>query len=241
MNSDIDIYNFLPKYPNIKSDSDEYYMNPYENKDFNQVIYEKKEFDELEPFEDKPKIKGDLMKHQINISRFLSNYTLYDGLLIFHAMGTGKTCSAIGTIEKIRQEEDNIYKRAIILGRGKGILNNILNELVFVCTDGRYIPDDYEKLSKDNQKIGLKKKVSDFYTFETYYKFSKTLEGMNEQDIITQFDNSIIVCDEVHNLHLKTKTKELYVDIYKQLHRLFHILYNKKILLLSGTPMKDKP
>ena len=241
MNSDIDIYNFLPKYKNIEFVGDEYYMNPYENKNFNQTIYEKQEFEKLQPFEDKPQTKGDLMIHQVNISRFLSNYTPYDGLLIFHAMGTGKTCSAIGTIEKMRGEIDNTYKKALILARGKGILNNILNELVFVCTDGKYIPEDYDNLNKDTQKIRLKKKVSDFYTFETYYKFSKTLEGMSDKDIVNQFNDTIIVCDEVHNLHLKTKTKELYVNIYKQLHRLFHILENKKILLLSGTPMKDKP
>ena len=46
MNSEIDIYNFLPKYPNIENIGDEYYMNPYK-KSFNQAIYEKKEFEKF--------------------------------------------------------------------------------------------------------------------------------------------------------------------------------------------------
>ena len=72
MNTDISIYNFLPKYPNIENYD---YLDSYPDTSFNQSIFNKLEFDILEPFEDKPKIQGDLMKHQINVSRFLSNYT----------------------------------------------------------------------------------------------------------------------------------------------------------------------
>ena len=30
-------------------------------------------------------------------------------------------------------------------------------------------------------------------------------------------------------------------DIYKEMHRFLHLIENKKVLLLSGTPMKDRP
>ena len=71
-----DISDFLPKYPSI---SDEY-LNPYPDEDFNKSIYHKKEFyqERLDEYESKPSQKGQLMKHQKIISRFLSSHTKYD-------------------------------------------------------------------------------------------------------------------------------------------------------------------
>ena len=81
--NELDISNFFPEYPEIKSG------------DFYQKIYEKEEFYK-EKF-----IKGDenTLKHQQLIARFLSPYTPYDRLLLFHLPGTGKTCTAVNTYE----------------------------------------------------------------------------------------------------------------------------------------------
>ena len=101
-----DISDFLPKYPSI---SDEY-LNPYPNESFNKSIYHKKEFYEerLDEYESKPSQKGQLMKHQKIISRFLSSHTKYDSLLLYHYMGTGKGCSAIGSMEQIKKENSSL-------------------------------------------------------------------------------------------------------------------------------------
>ena len=48
-----------------------------------------------------------LLKHQILIARFLSPYTPYDRLLLFHDPGTGKTCTAANAYEFFRNEESN--------------------------------------------------------------------------------------------------------------------------------------
>ena len=53
------------------------------------------------------------------------------------------------------------------------------------------------------------------------------------------FSNRIIVIDEVHNIKLKEKGDDPRVDVYKQLHRMLHLVQNCKILLMSGTPIKD--
>ena len=47
----------------------------------------------------------------------------------------------------------------------------------------------------------------------------------------------IIVIDEVHNLREQGKTSGL--NIYNQFHRFLHVIEGCKILILSGTPMKD--
>ena len=87
------ITRFLPKYPNISAKNDSNLLNPY-NGDFYNTIYNKKEFRELklEKTEAVPTQPGNLMKHQEIIARYMSSHTPYDGLLLFHEMGTGKTC-----------------------------------------------------------------------------------------------------------------------------------------------------
>ena len=98
MNTDIYISDFFPKYPNVNN-KDNQLLNPY-NDDFSKVIYQKREFHEnrLKPIENKPENRGEQLSHQKNLSRFVSEHTEYNSLLIFHEMGTGKTCTAIGIV-----------------------------------------------------------------------------------------------------------------------------------------------
>jgi hypothetical protein len=46
--------------------------------------------------------KFELSSHQIFVRNFLSEQTPYKGLLLYHGLGTGKTCSAIGVAEETR-------------------------------------------------------------------------------------------------------------------------------------------
>ena len=232
-----DISDFLPKYPSVFDE----YLNPYPDENFNKSIYHKKEFydERLDEYEPKPSQKGQLMKHQKIISRFLSSHTKYDSLLLYHYMGTGKGCSAIGTMEKIKKENSSI-SRAIILARGSNILNNIMNELVFICTDGEYIPDDFEKLPLDTRNSRIKKNIKDFYNFETFYRFANEIKTYSDEYIIKHYSNTIIVIDEAHNLRIKPKKRQEQ-NIYYQIHRFLHLIQNKKVLLMTGTPMKDRP
>jgi hypothetical protein len=85
---------------------------------------------------------------------------------------SGKTCSSVAAIEQIRSE-GNTYKGALVLMKGQNLLTNYKKELIFTCTDGRYIPEDYDELT-DNQKVRrIKDKLSDFYQFETFELFFK--------------------------------------------------------------------
>ena len=44
----------------------------------------------------------ELMPHQLFVKNFLSFQTPYNALLLYHGLGTGKTCSAIGVAEEMR-------------------------------------------------------------------------------------------------------------------------------------------
>ena len=48
------------------------------------------------------KMEFELSSHQLFVKNFLSSNTPYNSLLLFHGLGTGKTCSAIGICEEHR-------------------------------------------------------------------------------------------------------------------------------------------
>jgi len=233
---DLDIVDFLPKYPNINQYSDET-LNTYD--DFYTSIYKKKEFydERLPETEDPPGKAGILYKHQKIIARFLSSYTLFDQLLLLHEMGSGKTCSSIGAIETIRKEHSR-FTGAMIFASGEGLLNNYTNELVFKCTSGEYIPEYRTELEKVHR---INKIIKEYYSLHTFETFAKTIRKMKDEDIIKSFSNKIIVIDEVHNIRIQDKEKTEALRMYEQFWRFLHTVKNCKIILMSGTPMKDNP
>lgn len=237
----MEIKDFLPAYPNVtKSEYED--LNPYK-KDFYKVIYEKKEFydERLERIEDFPKEKGELMKHQKLVARFLSSHTPYNELLLVGEMGSGKTCTAIGAIEQIKSEKTSITG-AYVFASGTNILKNWIRELREKCTAGQYIPEDFDEFSEIKQGIRTRKLYQDFYSFHvedkwaTFAMTAKYLSKISDEKIVQKFSNKILIVDEVHNLRDRKDSKSK-VNVYKQFHRLFHLVKNSKILLLSGTPM----
>lgn len=225
----IDITNFLPKYPSIESSEIDEDIN------FNDAIFHKTEFykDKLSLMEDVPSKPGILLKSQILLSRFFSSRTMYDSLLVMHSMGTGKTCAAIAAIEQIFSE-GNAFKKAMIFARGEGLLNNFINELVFKCTTGQYIPENFDDLTELEKTHRINKKIRERYELYTFETFSKKLKTMSDEELRQKYSNRIMVIDEVHNIR---PSKKEGVETYKQFYRLCHIPNNTKILLLSGTPM----
>lgn len=255
----MEIENFFPKYPNIFKFEDPR-LNPYQGQTFNDVIVTKKEFESLKlPRIEKLATKGtgEQYNHQKIISRFMSSVTPYNGLLLFHEMGTGKTCTAIAAIEQLRYEKNSHINGAIVCTKGTGLLNNFSQELLFSCTDGRYIPENYDKLS-DLERIHRTRKItSAFYLFSTFETFAKEIAKLPDETLAQRYSNTVFVIDEVHNLREKDevvrKDEDVRnfiankraaglsepLDIYKQFHRLFHVVKESKILLMSGTVMKD--
>jgi hypothetical protein len=164
---------------------------------------------------------------------------------------THNTCSAIGVIEQIINEKRDIYNGAIIFAKGSNILGNFQKELVEKCTSGKYYPKNY-KNNTEMENVRRINKMTSFYSFYTFAKFSKNIKKISDSEIKKLYSNKIIVIDEVHNLQIQSSEldedekkekkpfdKEDPLEIYWQFHRFLHVIENTKILLLSGTPMKD--
>lgn len=210
------------------------------NVSLEQSILDKQEFWSLRlpASEPKPAKPGDLMKSQEIVQRLLSALTPYDEILLMHEPGTGKTCSTVGIIEMCRRDNLNLDK-ALILASNNALLDNYLNELIFVCTDGRYIPENYDTLTAEQKTIRKKKMVADFYQFDTFLVFAKNLAKLSDQEIIKRYNNMVIVIDEVHNL--SPREEDAGVSAYNELKRMIGLLSNRKIVLASATPMQDSP
>ena len=256
----LSIENFLFKYPSIY-ESPYSVLNPYDDKTFNDIIVTKKEFSNLKLSKTEQITKkgvGTQYKHQKIITRFMNSKTPYNELLLFNEMGTGKTCTAVSVIESFRKNfKDDMWKNingAVICAKGSSLLKNFVNELVFSCTDGRYIPDNYDNLTSYEKSFRIKKKISDFYETHTFETLARELSKMTDSNIIRRFSNKIFVVDEVHNIREHSNLEDVHsvdnfkithtsshLNVYGQFHRLFHLIKESKILLLSGTVMKDDP
>ena len=65
------------------------------------------------------------MPHQNFVRNLLSFNTPYNSLLLFHGLGTGKTCSAIGICEEMRNYMKQVgSKRPIIVVAAPNVQDN---------------------------------------------------------------------------------------------------------------------
>lgn len=239
-NKNMNLKDFYPRYPNIHKDEDTLF-NLYPDETFRDIIVSKKEFSDLKlpTVEHLPEKPGEYFNHQKVIMRFLATNTPYDEILLSHEMGTGKTCTAVACIENIRYEQDS-FKGALIFARGDGLLKNFVNELLYKCTDGRYIPENLDSLTEMQKVRRIGKVVNSYYMLSTFEKFAKHLEELTDDKIRQDYSNNIIVIDEVHNIRLKEDKTEEQLNVYNQFHRFLHLIENRKIILMSGTPIKDQ-
>lgn len=81
----------------------------YEGPDFTKTIKEQSDILANAPYE--------LQPHQAFVKNFMSFQTPYSSLLLYHGLGSGKTCSAIGVTEEMRDymKQMGITKRIIIV------------------------------------------------------------------------------------------------------------------------------
>ena len=106
--------------------------NPYlypnlDDPNFNIKISNKKEFSDAKydgqivPIakraDELSKVEYELLPQQAFVRNFMSFQTPYNSLLLFHGLGSGKTCSAIGVCEEMRDylRQMGIAKRIIIV------------------------------------------------------------------------------------------------------------------------------
>lgn len=156
--------------------------------------------------------------HQELVSRLVgSTATGINELLLFHEMGTGKTRTAIAVSERLRKYGG--YRGTLVITKGQGTAN------IF-----------YKEIAEFRRERVVKKSVDEFYTFFTFEMFAKHLMSIPTSVLVSRYDRFVIIVDEVHHVR-ETDASRLYPLLFSFLHN----LKNRKILLMSGTPIRDVP
>ena len=186
--------------------------------DFNNKIYEKTEFHNLLRKDDtKDKVKDfeksveeecnsdfQILPHQQFVKNFMSIDTPYNNLLLYHELGTGKTCSAIGVAEETRAylKRSGILRKTFIIGN-----NNILSNFRLQLFNPSKLKEEKNKgtwtldtcvgeslLSEINeQQLGGKTReqvtkeinnlIDKYYEFVGYRKLANIIEAKIGNDI----------------------------------------------------------
>ena len=206
----------------------------------------------------------ELEPYQKFVRNFLSSQTPYNGLLLFHGLGTGKTCSAISIAEETRSyyKKLGISKKIIVVSSPK-VKENFKqqlfdgNKLIEIskgcwdiqgCAGNTFIKElsqfCFTGVSKSEIKKQIDRIISNHYDFMGYLEFTNLIEKE------TKIESD--VSEEKKQLALETNIRNYFNDrllIIDEVHNLrsdakksqFETLVrtaqNMKLLLLTATPM----
>jgi len=133
----------------------------------------------------------ELAPHQLFVKNFLSSQTPYNSLLLYHQLGTGKTCSAIGIAEEMRNYMKQVgIKQRIIVVASPNVQSNfkvqLFDERRLEEIDGQWSiqscigdalirevnPTSLKGLPKDKVIRQIKGIINQYYVFMGYVELA---------------------------------------------------------------------
>lgn len=137
----------------------------------------------------------ELSPHQIFVRNFLSFQTPYNSILLYHGLGTGKTCSAITVAEEMREyiKQVGITQKIIVVASPNVQENFKLqlfdeNKLKLIdgiwniksCTGNKILkeinPTNMKGVTKDKVITQIKQIINSSYMFLGYVEFANYIE-----------------------------------------------------------------
>lgn len=178
-----DVEKYIPSYPSIDED------------EFSYEMARKKEFQDLKlpPSEPVPKVQGTPLLSQELQSRFFSPNTPFQSGLLFHGVGTGKSCLSSLIIENFKNTMVGGVKRkrALVIVPNEDLARSYRREVAFRCTEqGIYTPKLTEGEMRQIQKGAsvqmndltyekrLRASVAKSYEIVTYESFFFSTSGV---------------------------------------------------------------
>ena len=202
MSLDEDIIEKMPKKENlIVLKKSSYYLNNrevfinYVNRmfqDYRKEILEDKSQMSCDSKEQSEEFK--LLTHQKIVRQYINLYSPYRGLLIYHGLGSGKTCTSIAVAETFQQihsvalAEGLTNIRKVVVMTPASLRTNFWEELK-KCGDLMYRKNQYWKFTKTNNDENLEKQLS--YALGLAISFIKKNNGAWFVDVNKEpnFDN----------------------------------------------------
>jgi hypothetical protein len=212
------------------------------DKDFNIKIASKKEFNDTK-YDGKirPSIKDyanelsnvdfELQPHQQFVKNFLSSQTPYNSLLLFHGLGTGKTCSSIGVCEQMRDymKQVGITKKIIIVA-SENVQNNFRLQLfdetklklvngiwnITSCIGNKLLkeinPTNIKGISKDSIISQVKQLINSYYLFLGYGQFANYIIKITNTTNIEDENNVNLSPKIIHKLRNEFDGRMIVID-----------------------------
>jgi superfamily II DNA or RNA helicase len=168
------------------------------------------------------------------LAEFMNPKTQYKGLLVYHRIGAGKTCTAINIAENFKG------KSRIMVVLPASLKGNFRSELRSQCAGQTYLSNaERDKLnnldpadSKYKEIIAKSdERIDDVYEIFSYNKFVEMLKT----DLI-DLTNTLLIIDEIHNM--VSETGSYYEELYDAIQNAPTSL---RLVLMSATPIFDKP
>jgi hypothetical protein len=279
-------------YPNLNDEK--FNIKIASKKEFNDTKYDGTIYKNIKEHADAlANADFEIQPHQAFVKNFMSFQTPYNSLLLFHGLGSGKTCSAIGVSEEMRDymKQMGINKRIIIVA-SENVQDNFKLQLfderklklvdgvwnIRACTGNKLLkeinPMNMKGMSREKVISQIKTIINTYYIFLGYVQFANyIIKTMNYDEEIkkqfakptkkkkpgqkskiqmlkdvkielnsriikrlsNEFDNRLIVIDEVHNIRKTDDNENKKVALNLEL--LVKAAKNMRFLLLSATPM----
>ena len=195
------IYGEENKFLNAEESDFKYYPEQ-SDEFFNKKIYEKKEFHENKiPLIDLQKLENSRKKGrkksptQKFVKNFISQNTPYNGILLWHGVGVGKTCAAISIAENFKNFVYKNNKKILVLIPSGTLVGNWKDEIFSVsrelkkieegnlvknvqCTGDTYLKEfmNFKNMNIKQLKNRSNKFINKFYEIVGYHSLANKIE-----------------------------------------------------------------
>lgn len=168
------------------------------------------------------------------VKNFINPKTDYKSLLIYHKIGSGKTCAAIQIAEQW------VGHRKIYIITPASLISNMYKEFRSLCTHNHYVSKSERDILKEFDPVSseylnlikdINKRIDSNVNIISYNKF---INKINNQSITLR--NSLIIIDEIHNII--SDSGVMYQTLYNFIQNAPESL---RIVLLTATPIVDQP
>jgi superfamily II DNA or RNA helicase len=176
----------------------------------------------------------------------MSRYSPHRGLLVYHGLGVGKTCTAISIAEAFLADKLGTYQQDVWVILSTALANSFKGQLFNTahlvdnmgeqCTRDTYIKMVYEHSdTKDKTLQKVAQAIDKRYRFFTYEEFGTYIQGLKKPVLRKVMQNKLIIVDEAHNL--RNESRSTSVALMSALKE----GSNNRLVLLTATPMFNEP
>ena len=165
------------------------------------------------------KLPFELEPHQNFVRNFMSFQTPYNSLLLYHGLGTGKTCSAIGICEEMRDYMKQIgFNKKIIFVASDNVQDNFINQLFDenqlvnksglwsskTCAGNKIIqeinPTNIKNIPKEKIVSMAKTLIKSNYLFYGYEKFANIIHRVLTNNALVNNDDIEITPEMIRSI-----------------------------------------